>query len=94
MFVKSAFLNEFLEEEVYVKFKSEILLVQTYGDNILFGNTNHSLCEKFSKFMQNIFKMSMKGDELFLGTSSQTVDDYNLVNVENYFYIGKFLKML
>ena len=46
----------------------DILLVQIYVDDIIFGSTNDSLCKEFSKDMQSEFEMSMM-DELnfFLG---------------------------
>ena len=46
--LKSAFLNGFINEEVYV-------------DDIIFGPTNVSLCEEFSKCMHSEFEMSMMG---------------------------------
>ena len=33
-------------------FEKDILIVQIYVDNIIFGSTNASLCKKFSKLMQ------------------------------------------
>jgi len=41
--------------------EKDILVVQIYVDDIIFGSTNASLCKKFSKLMQNDFEMSMMG---------------------------------
>ncbi|KAK6153180.1 hypothetical protein DH2020_012819 [Rehmannia glutinosa] len=46
----------------------DCLLVQIYVDDIIFGDTNESLCKKFSKLMQGEFEMSMMGElNFFLG---------------------------
>ncbi|WVZ89173.1 hypothetical protein U9M48_035610 [Paspalum notatum var. saurae] len=76
MDVKSAFLNEFIEEEVYVSVQiakgflwlkassaalmgsvektlfllrhgKDLLIVQIYVDDIIFGGSSHALCSKF-----------------------------------------------
>ncbi|XP_016185716.2 uncharacterized protein LOC107627395 [Arachis ipaensis] len=45
-----------------------ILLVQVYIDDIIFGSTNESLCKFFSNLMQSEFEMSMMGElNFFLG---------------------------
>ena len=41
------------------KTKNDLLIVQIYVDDIIFGATNHCLCEEFSKLMQGEFKISM-----------------------------------
>lgn len=46
----------------------EILIVQIYVDNIMFGSTNASMCKEFSKTMHAEFEMSMIGElKFFLG---------------------------
>jgi len=42
--------------------KKDILVVQIYVDDIIFGSTNASLCNEFSKLMQDEFGMSMMGE--------------------------------
>ena len=37
----------------------DILLVQIYVDDIIFGSTKSSLCKKFSDLMTKEFKMSL-----------------------------------
>ena len=45
-----------------------MLIVQIYVDEIIFGATNVSLCEGFSKSMHSEFEMSMMGElNFFLG---------------------------
>jgi len=48
--------------------EKDILVVQIYVDDIIFGSTNASLCKEFSKLMQDEFEMSMMGElKIFLG---------------------------
>ncbi|XP_068497827.1 uncharacterized mitochondrial protein AtMg00810-like [Phaseolus vulgaris] len=50
------------------KANSEIILVQIYVDDIIFGATKDSLCEEFVAVMQGEFEMSMMGElSFFLG---------------------------
>ena len=48
------------------KSNSEIILVQIYVDDIIFGATQDSLCEEFVAAMQGEFAMSMMGGAFFL----------------------------
>jgi len=50
------------------KSNSEIILVQIYVDDIIFGATQDSLCEEFVAAMQGEFEMSMMGElSFFIG---------------------------
>ena len=45
-----------------------LLIIQIYVDDIIFGATNENLCEKIAKLMQDEFEMSMMGElNFFLG---------------------------
>jgi len=47
--------------------EKDILVVQIYVDDIIFGFINASLCQECSKLMQDEFEMSMMGElEFFL----------------------------
>jgi len=48
--------------------EKDILVVQIYVDDIIFGSTSASLCKELSKLMQDEFEMSMMGElKFFLG---------------------------
>ncbi|GJZ33988.1 retrovirus-related pol polyprotein from transposon TNT 1-94 [Tanacetum coccineum] len=50
------------------KHGEDILLVQNYFDDIIFGSTNPKLSKKFEKLMHSKFEMSMAGElKFFLG---------------------------
>nr|GEZ19879.1 retrovirus-related Pol polyprotein from transposon TNT 1-94 [Tanacetum cinerariifolium] len=50
------------------KHKGNILLVQIYVDDIIFGSTNPKLSKQFEKLMHSKFEMSMMGElKFFLG---------------------------
>ena len=58
-----------VDTTLFIKVKgNDILIVQIYVDDIIFGATNESLCQEFSKVMQGEFEMSMMGElAFFLG---------------------------
>ncbi|WVZ83919.1 hypothetical protein U9M48_031014 [Paspalum notatum var. saurae] len=46
----------------------DLLVVQIYVDDIIFGGSSHALCSKFSEQMSREFEMSMMGElQFFLG---------------------------
>ena len=48
--------------------EKDILIVQIYVDDIIFGSTNESLCQAFESCMKEEFEMSMMGElNYFLG---------------------------
>ena len=56
-----------IETTLFIKTKEkDMLLVQIYVDDIIFGATIVSLCEKFSRCMHNEFEMSMMGGLNFI----------------------------
>ncbi|GKF90195.1 retrovirus-related pol polyprotein from transposon TNT 1-94, partial [Tanacetum coccineum] len=48
--------------------EGDILLVQVYVDDLIFGSTNLDFSRRFANLMKNNFEMSMMGElKLFLG---------------------------
>ena len=49
-------------------YKNDMILVQVYVDDIIFGSTNDELCKRFAKLMRGKYEMSMMGElSYFLG---------------------------
>ncbi|GJU82079.1 retrovirus-related pol polyprotein from transposon TNT 1-94 [Tanacetum coccineum] len=120
MDVKSAFLNGFINEEVYVaqppgfidfkkpdhvyklkkalyglkqapKACSNLIIVQIYVDDIIFGSTCQDMCDDFAKIMHDEFEMSMMGElNFFLGLQIKQMEDGIFFNQSK--YIKEMLK--
>ncbi|GJV52838.1 putative ribonuclease H-like domain-containing protein [Tanacetum coccineum] len=58
-----------IDKTLFIKrIKSDILLVQVYVDDIIFGSTKKELCTEFEKLMHKKFQMSSMGElTFFLG---------------------------
>ena len=67
------------------KNQHDLLVVQIYVDDIIFGATNQKLCECFAKDMQNEFEMSMMGElTFFLGLQVKQNKDGIFINQTKY----------
>ncbi|GKC52004.1 putative ribonuclease H-like domain-containing protein [Tanacetum coccineum] len=65
--------------------KSDILLVQVYVDDIIFGFTKKSLCIEFEKMMHKKFQMSSMGElTFFLGLQVKQKEDGNFISQDKY----------
>jgi hypothetical protein len=64
---------------------SDILLIQVYVDDIIFGSTNEVLCQEFSKTMQDEFEMSHMGElNYFLGLQIKQLKNGIFINQSKY----------
>ncbi|GKB63557.1 putative ribonuclease H-like domain-containing protein [Tanacetum coccineum] len=71
--------------------KGDILLVQVYVDDIIFGLTNKKLCIVFEKLMHEKFQMSSMGElTFFLGLQVKQKKDVIFINQDK--YVGEILK--
>ncbi|GMI93135.1 cysteine-rich RLK (RECEPTOR-like protein kinase) 8 [Hibiscus trionum] len=67
------------------RYNNDILVVQIYVDDIIFGSTNECYCKEFSKLMQGEFEMSMMGELLFfLGLQIKQRKDGTFINQAKY----------
>ncbi|GJU16910.1 putative ribonuclease H-like domain-containing protein [Tanacetum coccineum] len=65
--------------------KSDILLVQVYVDDIIFGSTKKSLCIEFEKMMHKKFQMSSMGElTFFLGLQVKQKEDGIFISQDKY----------
>nr|GFB83127.1 uncharacterized mitochondrial protein AtMg00810-like [Tanacetum cinerariifolium] len=76
----------FIEKE-----KKDIMLVQVYVDDIIFGSTNKSWCDEFEKLIKNRFQMSSMGElALFLGLHVKKKEDGIFISQDK--YVAEILK--
>jgi len=65
--------------------KNDLLIVQVYVDDIIFGATNETMCDDFSKLMESEFEMSMMGElKFFLGLQIKQHKDGIFICQEKY----------
>nr|GEU93100.1 retrovirus-related Pol polyprotein from transposon TNT 1-94 [Tanacetum cinerariifolium] len=67
--VSKRFSKDSIDPTLFItKHRRDILLVQIYVDDIIFGSTNPKLSKQFEKLMHNKFEMSIMGElKFFLG---------------------------
>ena len=67
------------------KEKSDIILVQVYVDDIIFGSTKKSWCDEFKALMKSKFQMSSMGElKFFLGLQVQQREDGIYIHQDQY----------
>ncbi|GJV83199.1 putative ribonuclease H-like domain-containing protein [Tanacetum coccineum] len=71
--IENGFRRGTIDETLFIKKdKGDILLVQVYVDDIIFGSTKKSLCDEFEGLMHKRFQMSSIGElTFFLGLQVQ-----------------------
>ena len=71
---------------LFVKHKNQdILIVQIYVDDIIFGSINELLCKEFSLCMSKEFEMSMMGElKYFLGLQIKQNEEEIFINQAKY----------
>ncbi|GJV70564.1 putative ribonuclease H-like domain-containing protein [Tanacetum coccineum] len=81
-----------IDKTLFIKrVKSDILLVQVYVDDIIFGSTKKKLCIEFEKLMHKKFQMSSMGElTFFLGLQVTQKDDGIFISQDK--YVDEILK--
>ncbi|GJT48794.1 putative ribonuclease H-like domain-containing protein [Tanacetum coccineum] len=73
------------------KDKNDIMLVQVYVDDIIFGSTKRSWCDEFEALMKNRFQMSYMGElTFFLGLHVKQKEDSIFISQDK--YVAEILK--
>ncbi|GJT35188.1 putative ribonuclease H-like domain-containing protein [Tanacetum coccineum] len=75
-----------IDKTLFIKrVKGDILLVQVYVDDIIFGSTRNELCSEFEKMMHKKFQMSSMGElTLFLGLQVTQKNDGIFISQDKY----------
>jgi hypothetical protein len=69
------------------KVHKDLFICQIYVDDIIFGSTNQSFCDEFSKIMTDRFEMSMMRElKFFLGFRIKQLEDGTFLSQTKYTY--------
>nr|GEY97077.1 uncharacterized mitochondrial protein AtMg00810-like [Tanacetum cinerariifolium] len=81
-----------IDQTLFIKKQQKnILLVQIYVDDIIFGATNKALCQSFEKLIKDKFQMSSMGElTFFLGLHVKQKKDGIFISQDK--YVAKILK--
>ncbi|GJV49029.1 retrovirus-related pol polyprotein from transposon TNT 1-94 [Tanacetum coccineum] len=90
--IKHDYSMEMVDNTLFTKKKdSNLIIVQIYVDDIIFGSTCQEMCDDFAMIMHDEFKMSMMGElNFFLGLQIKQLDDGIFFNQSK--YIKEMLK--
>ncbi|GJZ25180.1 putative ribonuclease H-like domain-containing protein [Tanacetum coccineum] len=81
-----------IDKTLFIKrLRGDILLVQVYVDDIIFGSTKQSLCDEFEHIMHKRFQISSMAElTFFLGLQVKQKEDGIFISQDK--YVGKILK--
>ncbi|GJS19758.1 putative ribonuclease H-like domain-containing protein [Tanacetum coccineum] len=90
--IENGFRRGTIDKTLFIKKdKGDILLVQVYVDDIIFGSTKKFLCDEFKGLMHKRFQMSSMGEIIFfLGLQVQQKEDGIFISQDK--YVAKILK--
>ncbi|GJY61428.1 retrovirus-related pol polyprotein from transposon TNT 1-94 [Tanacetum coccineum] len=90
--IKHDYTMGMVDNTLFTKKKnSNLIIVQIYVDDIIFGSTCQELCDDFAKIMHDEFEMSMMGElNFFLGLQIKQLEDGIFFNQSK--YIKEMLK--
>ncbi|GKC94458.1 retrovirus-related pol polyprotein from transposon TNT 1-94, partial [Tanacetum coccineum] len=75
--IKHEYKMGMVDNTLFTKKKSSnLIIVQIYVDDIIFGSTCQDMCDEFAKIMHDEFEMSMMGElNFFLGLQIKQMED-------------------
>nr|GEW10693.1 ribonuclease H-like domain-containing protein [Tanacetum cinerariifolium] len=84
--LENGFKRRTIYQNLFIKKQQgDILLVQIYVDDIIFGATNKALCKSFEKLMKDRFQMSSMGElTFFLGLQVKQKKDGIFISQDKY----------
>ncbi|GJZ76533.1 putative ribonuclease H-like domain-containing protein [Tanacetum coccineum] len=84
--LKNGFTRGTIDKTLFIKKnKSDIMLVQVYVDDIIFGSTTQSMCTEFEDCMHKRFQMSSMGElTFFLGLQVKQQPDGIFISQDKY----------
>ncbi|GJX50747.1 putative ribonuclease H-like domain-containing protein [Tanacetum coccineum] len=90
--LKSGYIKGTIDKTFFIKKdKNDIMLVQVYVDDIIFGYTKKSWCDEFEAFMKSRFQISCIGElTFFLGLQVQQKEDGIFISQDK--YVAEILK--
>ncbi|GJR71625.1 retrovirus-related pol polyprotein from transposon TNT 1-94 [Tanacetum coccineum] len=90
--IKHEYKMGMVDNTLFTKKKSSnLIIVQIYVDDIIFGSTCQDMCDDFAKIMHDEFEMSMMGElNFFLGLQIKQMEDGIFFNQSK--YIKEMLK--
>ncbi|GKB57568.1 putative ribonuclease H-like domain-containing protein [Tanacetum coccineum] len=90
--LKSGYIIGTIDKTLFIKKdKNDIMLVQVYVDDIIFGSTKRSWCDEFEALMKSRFQMSSMGElTFFLRLQVKQKEDGIFISQDK--YVAKILK--
>ncbi|GJX26111.1 putative ribonuclease H-like domain-containing protein, partial [Tanacetum coccineum] len=84
--LKNGYRRGAIDKTLFIKKdKKEIMLVQVYVDDIIFGSIKNSWCYEFEALMKSIFQMSSMGElTFFLGLKVKQKEDGIFISQDKY----------
>ncbi|GJZ24975.1 retrovirus-related pol polyprotein from transposon TNT 1-94 [Tanacetum coccineum] len=90
--LKSGYRRGTIDKTLFIKKdKNDIMLVQVYVDDIIFGSTKRSWCDEFEALMKSRFQISSMGElTFFLGLQVKQKEDGIFISQDK--YVAEILK--
>ncbi|GJX22857.1 putative ribonuclease H-like domain-containing protein [Tanacetum coccineum] len=90
--LKNRYKRGTIDKTLFIKKdNNDIMLVQVYVDDIIFGSTKRSWCDKFEALMKSRFQMSSMGElTFFLGLQVKQKEDGIFISQDK--YVAEILK--